>query len=426
MDSLIPALVLIVVALVGARVSFSTERAPAGPRLLFRTGTHFLLVGFALGPSGLNLLTPAAMGGLFPFLALGLGWVGFHFGLQLERDTLRHFHLRYHAFAAGQAALTFLLFAGGAYVLIRLTGLQEDLVPLLVLAAASTAAITTPAGIAMISSNFQVKGKIRDLLLFVGSVDALVGIVALQVTYSVYRPDATGAMSSAGDFLAAMTAAVSLGLVCGILFLWLTRSRPKSEELVLYLGGICAFAAGAALQWGLSPLFVSVTMGALVANLGQAGARVRPLLERWEKTVYVTFLLLAGALLEMPTWLVLPLALTYAGLRFASKVAGASIMTRALSFDFEVPRPLGLGLIPQGGISIAMAVSGVLMYSDLRVGGYDAEAILFGVIVIGVVISELTGPVLTLALLHRAGEISPEALGAPASSETGDLEGRGG
>ncbi|NIR35309.1 MAG: hypothetical protein GWN82_11925, partial [Gemmatimonadetes bacterium] len=91
MSSLVATLVLILVALLGARFSFSTETVPPGPRLLFRTGTHFLLVGFALGPAALGLLTPEATRGLFPFLALGLGWVGFHFGLQLGRDSLRLF-----------------------------------------------------------------------------------------------------------------------------------------------------------------------------------------------------------------------------------------------------------------------------------------------------------------------------------------------
>ena len=39
-------------------------------------------------------------------------------------------------------------------------------------------------------------------------------------------------------------------------------------------------------------------------------------------------------------------------------------------------------------------------------GGLDASQALFSVVVLGVVISELVGPVLTTATLRRAGEIS--------------------
>ena len=177
---------------------------------------------------------------------------------------------------------------------------------------------------------------------------------------------------------------------------------------MLFLLGSCAFAAGVALQWDLSPLFVSAVMGALVANLSTNTERIQLLLSRWEKPVYVTFLLIAGALIQIPTWMVFPMAVGYAALRFLAKLIGASVLVGVVPFGFEVPRRLGLGLVPQGGISIAMAVSGALMYSDLQIRGVDAEALLFAVIVMGVALAELTGPLLTTRLLEHAGEIPRE------------------
>jgi hypothetical protein len=254
-----------------------------------------------------------------------------------------------------------------------------------------------------------VKGNVRDLLLFIGSIDALVGITALQVTYALYRPDALPAGMGPLSQLVFVGLAVGVGLVCGIVFVWLTRGRLAAEELVLFLLGTCAFAAGVALQWDLSPLFVSTIMGALVANLSPSSDRMRLLLDRWEKPVYVTFLLIAGALIQIPTWIVFPMAIGYAGLRFAAKLVGASVLASVVPFSFEVPRRLGLGLVPQGGISIAMAVSAALMYSDLSIRGVDAEALLFAVIVIGVALSELTGPLLTTRLLEHVGELPHDA-----------------
>jgi sodium/hydrogen exchanger family protein len=407
MNPLVGPLVLILVALLGARLSFSAKRVPPGPRLLLKTGTHFLLIGFALGPVGLGLVTVEATEQLSPFLALGLGWVGFHFGLQLDRAALRRFPLQLHALAFGQAAIAFIIFYAGGWLALNAVGLTGDTSRLLLLGAASTASVTTPSGIAMVSANFLVKGKIRDLLFFVGSVDAWIGIVALQVTYSLYRPEVVAAGLPPTPQLALIAVALGLGLICGIVFVWLVRVRPPGEELVLFLLGMCAFSAGAALQWGLSPLFVSVTMGAVVANLGRSTSRILAVLQRWEKMIYVTFLLIAGALLQFPSWWVFPLAAGYAALRFAGKIAGGAVMATLLHFDYDVPRRVGLGLIPQGGISLAMAVSGVLVYTDLSVRGLDAEATLFSVIVIGVMLSELTGPFLTVKLLRRAGEISP-------------------
>jgi hypothetical protein len=406
MDPLVGALVLIFLALLGARFSFSTERVPQGPRLLFRTGTHFLLLGFLLGPSGVGLLSTRATAELSPFLALGMGGGGFHFGLQLDRASLARFPAAYHVVAYGQALLTFGVFLGAAHLLLTLLGPAEPPSPILLLGAAATACVTTPAGIAMVSSNFLVRGNVRDLLFFTASLDAAVGVVALQVVYALFRPETPEVMGGPGQ-LALVAAAAGLGVVMAIVFLWLVRRRPAGEELVLFVLGICAFAAGAALQWGLSPLFVSLTMGAVVANYGADRQRVFTLLQKWEKPVYLTFLLLAGALLRTPTPTVVLLALGYAVLRALAKgLAGAVVST--LPVGFPVPRRLGLGLIPQGGISLAMAVSGVLLYPELQLAGRGAEALLFTVIVIGVMLSELTGPLLTVQLLRRAGEISPQ------------------
>ena len=85
-------------------------------------------------------------------------------------------------------------------------------------------------------------------------IDAIVGIFALQATYSLYRPDLvaadSGLLSQLGFFLAVE---IGLGILCGIVFLWLVRVRPAGEELVLYLLGICAFAAGAPCSGGSLP-----------------------------------------------------------------------------------------------------------------------------------------------------------------------------
>jgi multidrug transporter EmrE-like cation transporter len=199
---------------------------------------------------------------------------------------------------------------------------------------------------------------------------------------------------------------MGMGVVCGIMFLWLTRRRPGAEELVLFLLGIAAFASGVALQLQLSPLFVSVTMGAVVANLSPEPQRVYQVLQEWEKPIYVVFLILAGALLSFPTPWIVPLAAAYALIRGLGKIAGNAAMVRVLPLPFSPPKRFGLGLIPQGGISLAMAISVGLSYSGLALGGVNVVDLLFAVVVIGVIFSELTGPFFTRNILVRAGEIA--------------------
>ena len=395
MDPLLATLILISLALVGARFSFSTDNIPAGPRLLFRTGTHFIAIGFVLGPSVMGLVTREALEQLFPFFALGFGWVGFLFGMQLERDTVRTFAAHMHRFATGQALLAFALMTSVGLVVLVAFGRLGRVESLLVLLASATACASAPAGIAMVSSNFLVRGPVRRMLFFAASVDGIVGIILLQLIYAGYHaPDALGLLGNL-PALAWTVVAISVGLLCGIIFVWLCRGRTAIEELVLFLMGIAAFAAGAALQLQLSPLFVSVVMGAVVANLVSDPRRVLRVMARWEKPSYIILLILAGALVRIPTPWIIPIALAYAALRGLAKVAGAGAMQRIDTPPFPTPRFLGLGLIPQGGISIVMALSALLTFYELEIGGVDVTQGLFSVVVLGVVLSESVGPALT-------------------------------
>ena len=422
MDPLLGTLALILLAFLGARFSFSTQNVRSGPRLLFRTGTHFIAVGFVLGPSVMGLVTTEALEHLFPFMALGLGWVGFLFGMQLERDTLRAFPLQRHLFAAGQAIVTFVILAGAGIAGLFALGRAGSAEVLLVLLAGATACISAPAGIAMISSNFLVRGPVRKMLFFVASVDALVGVVIVQLVYSGYHPPDALDMFGELPALAWTLLALCVGLLCGIIFVWLSRARTGIEELVLFLMGIAAFAAGAALQLRLSPLFVATVMGAVVANFVPDPRRVLRVMVRWEKPVYIILLILAGALVRFPTLWILPLALAYAALRGGAKVAATSAMVRVARPPFATPPFLGLGLIPQGGVSLAIALSALLTFYGLEIGGIDVIRALFSVVVLGVALSELIGPVLTVGTLRRADEISSEVERALALGD--DREGR--
>jgi len=406
-DPLVSTLVLILLALLGARFSFSTRRVPEGYQLLLRTGAHFLLFGFLLGPGVLGLLDVEALGQLSPLLGLTLGWIGLLFGLQLDRGALKHFPRVFLGLALGQALLAFALIAAAGIAAARWVGLEGDTLLLVILGFAATACISAPAGVAMVSANFKAKGRVKDLLFFVASLDAVVGIAALQVSYAMlHGTTALAPGEEASGWFWGMSG-VGLGVLCGVIFVWLARLRPSREELVLYLLGISALAAGAAIQLQISPLFTGMVAGAVITNLDPQWHRIFRLMERWEKPIYLILLLLAGAALRFATWWILPLALAYAVVRGGAKVASTAVLVRSLPLPFPTPRRLGLGLIPQGGISIAMALSLALTLASagLRIAGVDAGDLVLATVILGVVVSELAGPLLTEAVLRRAGEI---------------------
>src|SRR5690606_27164141 len=113
-----------------------------------------------------------------------------------------------------------------------------------------------------------------------------------------------------------------------------------------------------------------------------------------------------------------PLALGYTVVRLIAKLTGAWVAARAIRPLLQVPDTLGLGLITQGGMSLAIALAIVLAYGGLA-GASPALVNFTSAVVIGVVLSEVIGPFLTRHLLSSAGELQGTEAAARAAAATG-------
>jgi uncharacterized membrane protein len=63
--------------------------------IFFLSGIVYIFLSLFLGKKGLNVLSPDILEGFSPLINLGLGWIGFLFGFQLEYRYLRRFPLKY-------------------------------------------------------------------------------------------------------------------------------------------------------------------------------------------------------------------------------------------------------------------------------------------------------------------------------------------
>lgn len=413
MNPLLVVLLLALIGLIGAQLTYSRRQVPLGPQISIAIGLPFLFLGFILGPHLLRVFPEETVEQLTPLMSLGLGWIGVLFGLQLDRDHLRQFPRSYLAITVVQASVAFLIaLLVGTLVVDAWFELSAQAI---VLAAAATACVSTPAAIALISNTYMTRGQITRLLFYVASLDAVVGIVALGLTHAAYHTGlpGTGIAMSLFEWL---TISVLLGIFFGILFLSLTRIRPKNQELMLLLIGLVLFAAGTAYYLRLSPLLVCMISGIAIGNLSPMRRRVYAALSQWEKPTYIMMLVLAGALLRFSSWWIVPLVAIYVAGRILAKWAGGVVASRVGIEDVDVPRRFGLALAPQGGISLAIAISFVLIYvpdADLE----TAVDVFFATVVLAVGISDLIGPFLVRNVLERAGELDRRVVRAAAAGD---------
>jgi Kef-type K+ transport system membrane component KefB len=379
-NPLLVVLLLALIGLIGAQLTYSRRQVPLGPQISIAIGLPYLFLGFVLGPHLLRVLPEATVEQLTPLMSLGLGWIGVLFGLQLDRGHLRQFPRSYLAITLVQASVAFLIaLVVGALVVDAWFDLSAQAI---VLAAAATACVSTPAAIALISNTYGTRGQITRLLFYIASLDAVVGIVALGLTHAAYHTGLLG----------------------------------MGQEFMLLLIGLVLFAAGTAYYLRLSPLLVCMITGIMIGNLSPTRRRVYAALSEWEKPTYIMMLVLAGALLRFPSWWIVPLVAIYVAGRILAKWAGGVVASRVAIEGIDVPRRFGLALAPQGGISLAIAISFVLIYvpdADLE----TAVDVFFATVVLAVGISDLIGPFLVRNVLERAGELDRRVVHAEAAGD---------
>jgi Kef-type K+ transport system membrane component KefB len=389
---------IILVAAVGSSKALGESRY-LGIRLLAKTSLFFLVLGAAIGPSGLELIDPEVLREMSPIVVIGLGWIGFLYGSTLEFRALRKFRNQMFWTALGEALATFAM-VGAAFVLIAHLG-WVDWDPLAYILLASTAACTAPLqrllGTPEEDTDEEEEGATVELAHFCSRLDDLPGILALGLLFSISPPRIGDSAELSVVFW--FTVQVVLGAVFGWATDYLYHSIETSEgetdpgELTLVFFGMLCLSSGFAAYLGLSPLFVGVVSGFVFANHSEHVESLAGALAEKEHTVYVLFLLVSGCYWPFRgfnAWIPL---LVYLLIRLLGKVVG-SFVSRHMFLDersgeaSKASEKFGLALVPQGGLAIAMVVSYLWTFSD----SYAAWAI--NIVHISVIVNDLIAPYL--------------------------------
>jgi len=188
----------------------------------------------------------------------------------------------------------------------------------------------------------------------------------------------------------ALTILASAGLAA--LLVWLAQGQSDPAKLggKLEFFAVILLAAGFAYATGQSPFVVCALTTALIVRFSPHPGRVHVLLSQWGPSVYAAFLIVAGALLRVPTVWLIPAALLLAVVRIGVRWAPPRL-GRTWPALRELPRHFGLATVAQGAAAVALAAGFDLMY-----GGSGA---VLTTVLIGVLLAEaIAAPLRQVAL----------------------------
>jgi len=404
MKALIAVIVLTALALVGSRRAFVPGKLPFFVQTFF-TGAEFIIIGLLLGSDFLNLIDDATLELLQPFVCVILGWVGFLFGLQFDRRTVNNLPGGYIAVSAVEGLVTLAAVLPVAwYLLTKCTNAAPDVIAIAAVTLAASAACTGQTALALVEKRGRSGSRqVMTLLRFISSLDPAVGVIAAGVGLSLFAVHPFDAVSFPMT-LQWLVISVCLGSLTAWIFVSLTLTRTSQAELTVYLIGAIALAGGVAFALHLSALFVSFICGLVVANLTHVGSirgRVMTIMAHGDRFLYLLLLVLAGAYWKLPDIRMLIAALVYVAVRLVGKVAGGYLSTRRLARHHAVPPLIGLGLVSQAGMGLAIIVELRFMVD------HPLTEVVMSVAILAIIINELVAPWLAIRTAGGAeGSIS--------------------
>ncbi len=356
--------------------------------------TAFLVAGLIIGPCVAGIISREQAESMGIISEAALGFIAYSIGGEFKLSYLKKI---------GKAPLTITFFQGmmtAVCVDVGLILFGVD-VPLALLLGAIGLA-TAPAATLMVVRQYKADGPVTQMLLPVVAMDDALGLMVFSISAAVAQGMLGGEVTISSMLLTPLIEIVgsfALGAALGWLLafgarFFASRGNKLALSIALVLAGV-----GLCDILNLSSLLVCMMIGAMMVNLSQQREVLIEQCNRFTPPLFLLFFVLSGADLDLS---VLPsvglIGVAYLVLRSIGKWGGAWLGAVCVKADKHIRHYLGLTLLPQAGVAIGMAA---LVSARFPTLGAQVNTIVLA----GVLVFELVGPVITKIALTKAGEI---------------------
>jgi len=370
--------------------------------------TGFILAGLVLGPSGFGLLTMESIGHrLDHFTQIALMLIAFGIGEHIELRKLGNVARDVGYISVVQAIGAFVLVAAGTLATALLVSgpggaFREQLTLALLLGAVAVA--TAPAAILHVVRELGARGPLTATLMAVVAVDDGLAIMIFGMAVSAAHQLAG---HSEGSVLAAILASLTeigfsiiIGVVTGLIIDVVLHKLHNREEMLTAGLALLLICGETTRMLHLSPLLAGMMAGFILINRAERDVRLFRAINGFEPPIYVLFFTLAGvhldiAALKSAGWI----GLVYVTARVIGKYCGSWLGGVLSGAPSIVKNYLGLALIPQAGVAIGLVF---MIASDPKISEWSV--IITPIVLAGVVLSELIGPLLVRYTLEKGEE----------------------
>lgn len=388
--------------------------------LNFPDVTAFLIAGLLVGPyclgrigvPGLGFNTFEDVQALEIISTVALGFIAFSIGNEFKLSQLRGTG-RQAVVVGVMQSVTAMVCVDIILVIVSLfTDSQTfNLSGALTLGAIATA--TAPAATLMVVKQYKAHGKVTDLLLPVVALDDAVGLVAFAVSFGIAEALISSTVNVVAiiiDPLLEIVLSLGLGALMGYVLTKLEELFfSNSNRLAMSLAFVFMTIALSQIRFSIgevtvsfSSLLVCMMLGTVFCNLCPRSGDIMKRVDKWTGPLFCIFFVISGADLDLSVFtkpIVILIGFLYIIARSLGKYFGTRESCRATHCDPMVSKYLGFALLPQAGVALGMSVQAQAL------GTYEGRLIR-NIVLFGVLVYEMAGPLITKWALTRSGDIS--------------------
>lgn len=385
---------------------------------------RFVIGGFSFGFN--DQISPV---GSFTIISdIALGFIAFDIGNEFRLSDLKHTGKKATVIGIVQAVVATLVvdavLVGLHFLLIAATGTDYLPLPACIILGAIASA-TAPAATLMVVRQYKAKGPLTDLLLPIVALDDAVGLILFAVSMGVAKALHGGALSITSilvEPLLEIVLSLLLGAVLGFVLSLVEKAfHSNSNRLTLMITFVFLTVALAMLHFeiggihiGFSSLLTCMMLGTIFCNVCKTSEEMMERTEKWTKPLFVLFFVISGASLDLTVFkkpVFILIGVIYILVRSVGKILGTFGSAKAMKCDQNTVNYLGITLLPQAGVALGMVST---VAADSVFGGSEIGNTVRFVILFGVLIYEIFGPMMTKWALTKAGDITEKPEGKTA------------
>jgi Kef-type K+ transport system membrane component KefB len=379
---------LLLAGAVGGRLAATTRILPAI--------TGYIATGFLLGPGVLNWLDERTLADARIFADVSLGIIVFELGRRLDLQWARH-----DRWLLPSGLAESLLSFGAMTALLIALGVD----PLEAAVIATFGVATAPAVVLLVTRELRADGPVTRRTLWYVALNNIVAILGLalllpfveaRVSGAPWNPAARSLWLLAGSFLLGYGAFLAMTQLARVL------GKATAPQFILTVGMIIV-TVGAAQLLRLSVLLALLVLGICAHNLDRHHRLIDVRFGDAAELFFVVLFVLTGATLRPGQFSELAwIGLAFIVVRSAGKAIALLALKRPARVTARQAATVALALTPLSGLSIGMT-------QPIFDVAPEFGARLAGIVVAGIAMLHILGPVATRYALIRAGEGEPGA-----------------